>query len=302
MGLFDNLGKVSDDVVAAAKIAGDAYKAGVQAQASTQLLEKVLARLVDPKLLSPVLHMGLAAGQGFLQAQVYDPKAAVDPAYHVLSAAADIRHISDTVREWAFAPTRMSLTDHFRPHLFWGHQKMETTEQIQRLANILWAAAGECDLAGSQILQKYNPLSAVLPLVPQPASPPDIQRADCPIPMPLGSYRDDKRQVMDVRARVGILADYLYSMAGRCIVNIKSSNLDRGLEVSANIVRSEGALIVQRTVEAMAACIALARLANQPIAIHKDDSKRTGLKDEQHAPLQDAQTPEQFLGPPAPAA
>lgn len=300
---------LSNAVVSTAQIAADTYKAGVQAQVTGQLLHRILDRIADPRLLLPIARMAAAAGEGFLHARIFDHQAAVEPAAHVLNAATDIQRECAAVRAWAFARERRRSYEWFHPALYWRRRQPILTEQIQRLANILWAAAGECDLAGGQILQKYNPVSALVPTGMVSASAPDLRQTHSPIPMPTEQFHTTKEQVLSVGYRIGMLADYLHSMAERCIANIEASRDHHSIEVSANVVRAEGALIVQQTVEALAACGALYDLANQALAAPKRNEKRGAKPDKRAsgtsavpAPADPAPLSSDGLGPPAPAA
>lgn len=269
--------KLIDGMASTLKTGIDAYADGVRAQHSRELLELVLDRVADPRTFAPILRMGQLAAENFLQARMYNPSAAVEPARQILSALADIQRVSGTIWKWASTPVHGGTSHLLHRSLFWNAQALENTEQLARLERILDEAAAQCDYAVRICLQENHPMRSILPATPISVPSPAGERPVLPIRD--NPYNSNKQQVKDVRRRVGALAEYLYRMAGRCITLIEAASLNRGAAYSPNIVREEGALLTERAVVARAACEALARLARQ--TTYEDE---TGNEDEAGEP------------------
>lgn len=307
----------SDALLASAKQMGDTYADGLKARAAAQFLEHILGRVFDPKVRQTVMAMALTASQSIMQARQFDDKAAMEPAAYIVKAAGAIQRAGATARKAAGASPRRTFGGWFRPGLFWWRQKMELNRHIDRLENMLDAAARECDFAGSQILQQNNLLVALLSaaMVGAPSSPSspsssptpalDDQDAECPLPLPRGRYRNSKSQVIAIRYLLGEFADYLDAMAAMSIAEIDRSRSADHMEVSAITVQSEGVSLAQMVVQALATCHGLKQQLNEAPDVsggRQPRDKRQRKQDDQTGQMRATPQPADGQSRPAPAA
>lgn len=268
MGISDWLGKTGDGLGQTAAELFDGYMKGQTARAQLdmtgQLAGMVMGAIANPRALELLKKMAADAAQDVLDAAVTDPIAAKVPAQHVLQAYAEIHRMAKTTLQWYQQRSRWHVRAPWEPAMFNRVEVAELTEQLQRIAGVLWMAARQCDYAGGKILQRHNPLRQVASDV-HGIAPPSLELAECLFDEPQHRYHSANAQEKDVRNQIARLAIYLKGLAERGTQSIENASFNHGIAYSPAEVWAEAAVLAAKTVEGMASCAMLARLAQQPV-------------------------------------
>lgn len=257
----DRIAQGAQSLSSAIKAGADAYIQGVYAQGTITLLKQVLNGVVAPLAAGPVLEVARQLGEQVIQSQINDASAAVGPARQVLSALADIHRVCGPIGVWGNTPPLTGIRRLIHRPTFWDDELGVCGEHLGRIRYLLREVTKQCEDAYSLSLQETHPLRFIF----SSANTTTEVLAGTPATLPVAriTYGRVKDQALDVRRRIGALAAYLDGFARRATANIEDASLNRGLAYSANIVRTEGALLVERAVVARAACEAIEQLASQ---------------------------------------